>query len=62
MGNMSYCRFQNTLTDLLDCLDALDDLDGNLKELSGREQAAAKDLIRTCWSIAEIYGGERLDD
>jgi hypothetical protein len=27
MANMSYCRFQNTLGDLLDCLDHLRDDD-----------------------------------
>lgn len=27
MSNMSYCRFQNTLTDLRDCSDALNDLE-----------------------------------
>ena len=25
--NMSYCRFQNTVTDLADCMDALSELD-----------------------------------
>jgi hypothetical protein len=25
MGNMSYCRFENTFGDVLDCLDALRD-------------------------------------
>ena len=45
MPNMSYCRFQNTLSDLEDCIDSLDEGDW---ELSEEEMQAAKDLFEAC--------------
>lgn len=39
MSNMSYCRFQNTLSDLLDCLDHIID-----DELSEDEERARKNF------------------
>lgn len=64
MGNMSYCRFQNTLTDLMDCKDALESLsvgdtrDGGEK-LSADELRAAKRLVAECLNILELF---ELDD
>lgn len=55
MSNMSYCRFQNTLIDLLDCEQALDNIAGNLAELSKEEARAADSLIRTCARIANEH-------
>lgn len=52
MSNMSYCRFRNTLQDLIACRDALDDIGGNLAELSKEEAKAADALIRVCQYIA----------
>jgi hypothetical protein len=46
MGNMSYCRFQNTLNDLRDCYDNLFDDD-----LSEEEERARKRLIKLCQDI-----------
>ena len=41
MGNMSYCRFENTLADMRDCLDALENgLDA--EELSSYEISALR--------------------
>jgi len=58
MGNMSYCRFRNTLEDLKDCydnwgnLDTLDDDEiANEDELKARER-----LLRLCATIIENYG------
>lgn len=51
MANMSYCRFQNTLTDLLDCYSAHIDLAYDDEEASGlsEDEAAARDrLVRLC--------------
>lgn len=48
MGNMSYCRFQNTLNDLSDCQDAIYD------SLSKEEAKARRRLIQLCREIAEI--------
>ena len=48
MSNMSYCRFQNTLSDLRDCEENLNDSD-----LSKEEHNARKRLIELCLSIVE---------
>lgn len=50
MSNMSYCRFQNTLPDLVDCLEHLHD------EVSTHEERARNELISTCIEIAESMG------
>lgn len=52
MGNMSYCRFQNTLPDLRDCYEALDDFDG----LSEDERKAAVRLVKLAAKIADEFG------
>ena len=55
MGNMSYCRFQNTAQDLSECVDSLDD------DLSKEEQRARKQLVRLCREIVE-WADARGDD
>ena len=53
MGNMSYCRFENTLADMRDCLYALDDgLDAG--ELSEYEISALQDFADTARQIARF--------
>jgi hypothetical protein len=56
MANMSYCRFQNTLSDLRDCegSDGMHDPD----VLSDEEKKARKSLIALCLSIAGEFGEE----
>lgn len=49
MTNMSYCRFRNTLVDLLDCYDNLD----TIPDLSLEERRAAWDLIEICRNIVD---------
>lgn len=52
MSNMSYCRFENTLSDLRDCYNNMDeDLDDSETEKSSREC-----LIRLCKKIVDRYG------
>lgn len=53
MGNMSYCRFRNTLQDLRDCMDAMDE--GDDKPLSKEENAARYRLVMVCQTIADNY-------
>lgn len=53
MSNMSYCRFSNTLTDLLDCQEALEA--GGGRDLSPEEAHAASCLIEACRTIAEAF-------
>ena len=51
MGNMSYCRFENTLTDMRDCLNALENgLD--VEELSDYEISALQNFANVAESIA----------
>lgn len=56
MSNMSYCRFENTNTDLIDCEDALAAMmESHAKDdhLTDRELKAAKQLVVTCLRIIE---------
>lgn len=53
MANMSYCRFRNTLQDLLDCEDNLHD------ELGKEEHRARKQLVEACQRIIESAGEEQ---
>lgn len=57
MANMSYCRFENTLSDLRDCKEALE----NREELSSREAKKAKALIDLCRNIADDYDDDYVD-
>ena len=52
--NMSYCRFQNAVTDIADCMDALEKLDYDLTKLSADEERAARRLIEIC----KVIGGQ----
>ena len=54
MGNMSYCRFQNTYQDLRDCEEALNE--NELEDLSESELEYAKRLIKKCQRITQDYG------
>ena len=51
MGNMSYCRFENTLADMSDCLSALQNgLD--VEELSEYEIRALRNFTSMAQAIA----------
>ena len=50
MANMSYCRFENTLSDLRDCYDNMD-----RDDLSQSEFYARRHMIELCRSIAFEY-------
>jgi len=54
MANMSYCRFENTVSDLQDCYDNMD-LNGDASE---HEQRARTRLLLLCKSIVDDYEGE----
>jgi len=53
MGNMSYCRFENTSSDLQDCVDnwELDD-----KEASDYEKKGKKRIVELAKKIVEMEG------
>lgn len=57
MGNMSYCRFSNTLQDLEDCYEHMD----ATGELSEEEADARRRLIELCGDISGDYGHELED-
>lgn len=48
MGNMSYCRFHNTCSDLEDCYDHIND-----KGLSESEKKYRERLIEVCQNIVD---------
>ena len=50
MGNMGYCRFQNTLEDLQECYEHMDD------EVGEEEKRARKQLIKQCKEIVDDFG------
>ena len=59
MANMSYCRFENTLSDLRDCKYALQESEnGEGDDLSQTEMRARKELIALCAKIAANFGDE----
>ena len=53
MGNMSYCRFTNTLQDLHDCYENMDD-----DKLSEEEAKSRKKLIKLCRDLAADFEHE----
>lgn len=52
MSNMSHCRFENTLADLVDCQEHLDD---PLKNMTEEEQTSRQMLINLCKEIADEW-------
>ena len=53
MGNMSYCRFENTANDLKDCVYALNDI-ASQEDLSHYEIRGLKDLLEHARDIVEM--------
>ncbi len=54
MSNMSYCRFQNTLSDLFDCKENFNDIS------SEDELEAAKRMILLCQEIVDEFDPDYL--
>ena len=52
MGNMSYCRFENTAADLRDCLDAIHR--GEINDLSSYEMDGLKSIMRVANELVEM--------
>jgi len=60
MPNMSYCRFENTLSALVDCLNALED--EGLNTLQSRyEREAAESLVYTAKRFIDAYETAKSD-
>ena len=49
MGNMSYCRFENTARDLQDCVNAINR--GEIDELNDYEVEGLRDILELCEEI-----------
>jgi len=54
MANMSYCRFQNTATDLQDCYDSWEEND----DLSSDEKRARTRILELCKDIVADFGDD----
>ena len=52
MGNMSYCRFENTAADLRDCLSAIHR--GETDDLSSYEMDGLKSIMRMANDLVEM--------
>jgi hypothetical protein len=52
MGNMSYCRFENTAHDLRDCLDAVQR--GEANDLSNFEISGLTNIMDMAHELIEI--------
>ena len=52
MGNMSYCRFENTAADLRDCLSAIHR--GETDDLSSYEIAGLTDIMDMANELVEM--------
>jgi len=53
MGNMSYCRFENTMSDLQDCLGNI-----NRKAENDYDESSRQDMIALFKEVAEDYDGD----
>ena len=52
MGNMSYCRFENTMSDLKDCLRHID-----CKAENSHDESARQEMLELFREINEDWGG-----
>lgn len=57
MPNQSYCRFQNTLDDLLDCNESLTDMIEGSKELSDTSGDELKAMRKMAYLVNEMKMG-----
>lgn len=58
MGNMSYCRFENTYGDLRDCYEGM----GDTEDLSQSEKKYYNKMIKLCREIVDDFGEIEEDD
>ena len=55
MANMSYCRFENTYSDLIDCANALEDIALDNESISRIEWRYAKRLRGLCERFVDAF-------
>jgi len=56
MGNMSYCRFENTMSDLRECIRCIDHEAEN-----DRDEAARQEMLELFREIYEDWGGNVIE-
>lgn len=56
--NMSYCRFENTVNDMIDCINNME-ID---EYASTYEKRARKEFVELCVQVAKEYGDELEDE
>lgn len=63
MSNMSYCRWENTLSDLEDCVESFHNGVANRDEASARKRmmAVAEELLSLYRSEREMVDGKELN-
>lgn len=61
MGNMSYCRFSNTLHDLLDCADAIENEELENGNINTSELNALMEMRELCEHIVDNLS-EKIDN
>ena len=54
MGNMSYCRFENTSRDLQDCIEAIQNHYEECTDLSRYELRALSDILEQAEEIIDL--------
>ena len=62
MANMNYCRFENTLGDLLDCNEALDNIYEEIQDMSADEKESLIYLIKLCKEITDNHDIEDIQE
>jgi len=67
MGNMSYCQFENTATDMQQCINTLEENDWSVGEVmqsasSVYEATAIIEFIKLCLRVAEAIDQDELED
>jgi len=63
MSNMSYCRFQNTVSDLEDCFDAMcgnDEYYQSKADISEEELCALERMIEICRDIVNMADDDEI--
>ena len=55
MANMSYCRFENTTSDLADCVNALERIAYDNESISESEWKYAKQMRSWCEIFIETF-------
>lgn len=60
MGNMSYCRFENTAKDVQDCLDAI--YEGDLDDMSSYEIQGFLNFVSLCKEVSSMFENYEQED